>query len=384
VYQHLEKYKEFDGFPVTYTRDNGANIRAALGDEGLTGAAHAAQTTFHWALKEGRKDKHSAMEKVLHFVEVVAGLAQKTKLNQSLVYQGLRKIPSAAQTRWDSVSDQVRAVSAGYKVITKHKAVVKKIPESEMPLAVDIEDLAAELEYFVKKRKIFERAGPTGHLVYPIYLKLRKRQDMVSSPIALEWAHALKKVIDLKAGVGTGRRTCLGGVISNLHLIQTYLNPYYKHLPDVEESKVTEIHQMVDKLISGIAEELGGNVSSNYSPEAKENGDQLNDNLDSDDELVISRHIDDENMSDERSMWLAMKHQKAKRWRENSTQFWETEGRRKLPLHAMLYYRMATKHPSEAWAERFFSLAGLVCRSRRGRTGIDSCRAIVMRHLWGE
>ena len=206
---------------------------------------------------------------------------------------------------------------------------------------------------------------------------------MVSSPIALEWATALRKVIDKKAGAGTGRKTCLGGIITEVHLIQTYLNPFYKHLPDVNESVIADIHQLVDTLIAGIVEETGDNLFSN-SREEKANADQLNDNLDSDDELLVSMQNDDDNNSDERSIWLSMKHAHAKRWRDNSTGFWETDGRKKLPHHALLYYRMATKHPSEAWAERFFSIAGFVCSSRRCNTGLESCRAVVMRHLWGE
>ena len=112
-------------------------------------------TMFRLALQEGRKDKNSRMEKVFNYVGVVAGLAEKTKLNQSLVYENLRKISFAAKTRWDFVSNQVRVVSEGFDVISKHKAVRKKIPKDKIPQADDIKDFADELKYFVRKRKVF-------------------------------------------------------------------------------------------------------------------------------------------------------------------------------------------------------------------------------------
>ena len=46
ILSDLRKYKQYNGLPATYTRDNGRNIGAAFGDVGHIGAAHAMQTTI--------------------------------------------------------------------------------------------------------------------------------------------------------------------------------------------------------------------------------------------------------------------------------------------------------------------------------------------------
>ena len=43
----------------------------------------------------------------------------------------------------------------------------------------------------------------------------------------------MNKVIDFKAGRGTGRKTCLGGTVDDIHFIQSYLNPVYKNLQKI-------------------------------------------------------------------------------------------------------------------------------------------------------
>jgi len=315
------------------------------------------------------------VNKVLRFVEKVAGMAEKTKLNQALSYKKCRKIPTVAKTRWDSLRDQVKAIADGYSVIVTYEAVQTKLRDCEVPNVEDIKGLLLELDYFVSKRKIFEKAGPTGHLVYPIYVKLKRRSQLARSDVGKQFAKAVEAVIDFKMGKGTGRRTCLGGIISDLHLLQTYLNPMYKHLPDLDPRNVTWTHELVDKLIAGIAQEFP-HLPLDHEVKSEQSGD------DSDDGLL--QHSFESNAVPERIRWLKLEHGNPKKYRLDSTAFWENEGREKFPCHALLYYRLATKHPSEAWAERFFSLAGYITSNRRVRMGIDVCRATVMRSMWQE
>ena len=43
----------------------------------------------------------------------------------------------------------------------------------------------------------------------------------------------MNKVIELIVGPGTGRKTCLGGTVDDIHLRQSYLNPVYKNLQKI-------------------------------------------------------------------------------------------------------------------------------------------------------
>ena len=48
----------------------------------------------------------------------------------------------------------------------------------------------------MKNRKLLEKAGPVGHLVQPIYNKLKKRVKRSKTDVAKKWNRGVKKVID--------------------------------------------------------------------------------------------------------------------------------------------------------------------------------------------
>ena len=86
----------------------------------------------------------------------------------------------------------------------------------------------------------------------------------------------------------------------------------------------------------------------------------------------------------ERENWIKYKFNKVqlKKLKYDATPFWQEAGKKLFPGLAMLYYRMATKHPSEAQVERFFSVAGFITSDRRARTGVPQTKAVTMRHVW--
>ena len=56
----------------------------------------------------------------------------------------------------------------------------------------DIDIYVEEMDYFVSKRKLFEKQGPVGHLVLPIYNKLKSRHAKASHVISKSWTKASK------------------------------------------------------------------------------------------------------------------------------------------------------------------------------------------------
>ena len=99
----------------------------------------------------------------------------------------------------------------------------------------------------------------------------------------------------------------------------------YKHLGmlGVPKAKVDEIHNLVDKLIEGIKEEL----PSLFEQKEEQNdiGAELDPDYDSDNELWV-RNIQNRNVNKtERAQWLSKKHDelKLKEYKWNLTEFWE-------------------------------------------------------------
>ena len=223
-----------------------------------------------------------------------------------------------------------------------------------------------------------------GHLVIPTYFKLKTRCRSRKSVIAKAYARALKKVIDYKAGPGTGKKTCMGGVLDDIHYIQAYLNPLYKNLSlsGVSNEKVTEIHSKVDAYLDGLKIEIPEYFPGHSGEELQQNDDSVA--SDSDKELFVRNTQKQRVSNTERQKWLRYKHDaiKLKEYKNNSTPFWESTGRKLFPGHAILYYRFATKHPSECSVERFFSVSGFLTKYKRGRTSMETCKAVTLRHLW--
>ena len=248
----------------------------------------------------------------------------------------------------------------------------------------DIDIYVKEMDYLVSKRKFFEKQGPVGHLVLPIYNKFKSRHMKTSNVIAKSWTKALKTVIDWKAGPGTGRRTCLGGTLDDIHLIQAYLNPLYKHLKisGIQRRRVMQIHSEVDLLMESIKTELPQLFPADEPQiEPVANEDEV-----SDAELIALNTQKQKINKSERERWLDYKHDEEdiKQYKYDSTKFWEKTGRKLFLSHAILYYRVATKHPAEALVERFFSTSKYVTGNKRGKTGLESMRTISMRSIWGE
>ena len=189
---------------------------------------------------------------------------------------------------------------------------------------------------------------------------------------------ALKTVIDWKSGPGTGRRTCLGGTLDDIHFIQAYLNPVYKHLKKlgVPRRTVVLIHSKVDLLVECIKTEL----PHLFSVDEPQIEPVANEDEDSDAELIAQNTQKQKINKSERERWLAYKHNEEdiKQYKYDSTEFWEKTGMKLFLAHAILYYRVATKHPSEALVERFFSTSKYVTGNKRGKTGLESMRAISM------
>ena len=95
----LSRYKDFGGCGVTFTRDNGSNIRKAFkGKGGHCGAAHVLQTTYKWTEKEA-EDHCTELKKVISVVQKCVAKANSSSLNRKLELAKLNKIPSAAKTR---------------------------------------------------------------------------------------------------------------------------------------------------------------------------------------------------------------------------------------------------------------------------------------------
>ena len=247
----------------------------------------------------------------------------------------------------------------------------------------EIDALVAELDYCVSKRKLLERDSPVGHLVLPIHQKFKNgtRVRALSSDVAMEWCRGMRKVIDLKSGPGTGRKTCLGGTLDDIHYIQSFLNPVYKHLDKigVSRARIQTIYAKIDDVLQGIQDEL---------PELFIQGDEESNSTegDSDRELLALSTQKQKVEKGERYLWLKYKHNVSKigGYKYDSTPFWENTGRKLFPGLCVLYYRTATKHPTEAIVERFFSAAGYITGNRRGATSMESCQAIAMRKIWGD
>ena len=123
-----------------------------------------------------------------------------------------------------------------------------------------------------------------------------------------------------------------------------------------------------------------------FPSDESSNDSDVNEGTDSDAELFAMNTQKQRINKTERERWLKYKHNEEdiKNYKYDSTRFWETTGRTLFLGHAILYYRMATKHPSEALVERFFSTSGYVTGSRRGKTGLQSMLAISMRSIWKE
>merc|ERR1712061_731775 len=92
--------------------------------------------------------------------------------------------------------------------------------------------------------------------------------------------------IDLKTDKGSGRRTCLCGILDNIHYIQAYLNTVYKQLGliGVPSLKVRDIHALVEEFINGIKQEIpdlfvSGEIKGQFANNLEFNQD------DSDEEL---------------------------------------------------------------------------------------------------
>ena len=235
VLKDLEKYKSFNGCRATFTRDNGRNIGKALGEQGHIGSAHAIQTTCKWAEKKSRVPG-SAIDRAFLAVEQIAAKATKTTLNRSLELAGLKRIPTVGQTRWDTKRQQVKAVCEAYDHIATMD-VVEDITAFSETSKDDLLNLLKELDYVSSKRKLFEKVAPVGHLVQPTYWKLKTRIKDAKKAVGKQWNRAMASVIDMKAGKGTGKRTCFGEIIDDIHLVQSFLNPLYKDLAKIGVSR---------------------------------------------------------------------------------------------------------------------------------------------------
>ena len=209
---------------------------------------------------------------------------------------------------------------------------------------------------------------------------------MSKSDVAKTWNKALSGVIDDKAVPGSGRRTCMGGTLDNIHYVQAFLHPLYKNLRKigVPTKKITEVHGIIDDMLEGLKMEFPemfpGNDESGVDGEAE--GEQSR-HSDSDEQLIKHRSQALKGET-ERERWLKMKMNatEMRSLKFDVTPFWERSGRELFPGLALLYYRTATKHPSEALVERFFSVAGYITAPRRGRAGVQLTKATTMRHLW--
>ena len=95
----LRRYEDYSGCAVTFTSDNGRNIKKAFdGKEGLLGAAHVLQTTYKWTEEEAEK-VCPELKKVISVVRRCVAKANNSSLNPKLKLANFNKIPSAAKTR---------------------------------------------------------------------------------------------------------------------------------------------------------------------------------------------------------------------------------------------------------------------------------------------
>ena len=176
----------------------------------------------------------------------------------------------------------------------------------------------------------------------------------------------------------------MGGVIDDIHLIQSLLNPLYKDLVKigVSREKTLEIHTKVNDLLDGLIEEFPEMRSESKSADEMVSPEK---SVDSDEDLFKAQSHRLRGTT-ELKQWLKYNHDASalKDLKFDSTPFWESSGRKLFPGLALLYYRFATKHASEAMIERFFSLAGYITSGRRANTGVQLAKATTMRHLWKE
>ena len=266
----------------------------------------------------------------------------------------------------------------------KAEDCLEDVEELQSITKKEITDYFNELDYCVRKRKIFEKDAPVGHLVIPTYYKLKNRSRSRKSVISRAYARALRKVIDYKAGRGRGKKTCMGGILDDIHYIQAYLNPLYKNLSliGVSSEKVREIHSKVDAYLDGLKIELP-DMFLGHSEDKEQQSDE-SEASDSDKDLFVRNTQRQRVSNTERQKWLKYKHDeiKLREYKNDSTPFWECTGRKLFPGHAILYYRFAPKHPSECSVERFFSVSGFLTKYKRGRTSMETCKAVTLRHLW--
>ena len=55
------------------------------------------------------------------------------------------------------------------------------LPALEETSIADLKDILTELDHIAARRKLLENSGPCGHLVIPIYHKLKKHLNAVQS-----------------------------------------------------------------------------------------------------------------------------------------------------------------------------------------------------------
>ena len=55
------------------------------------------------------------------------------------------------------------------------------VPALQETSVADLKDIPRELDYIAARRKLLENSGPGGHLVLPIYHKLKKHLNAVQS-----------------------------------------------------------------------------------------------------------------------------------------------------------------------------------------------------------
>ena len=194
-------------------------------------------------------------------------------------------------------------------------------------------------------------------------------------------------MLDLKAGRKKGRRTCFGGILDDIHLIQAFLNPLYKDLSQlgVDRKRRTEIYSLLDDILESLSSEFPTTNDNTNESESVVTQDPLeNPEYDSDEELYRqqSQKLKGPN---EREKWMSFKLDEASllKFKYDSTPFWESRGKKLFPLLALRYYRTATKHASEALIERYFSIAGYVTSGCRASMGHKQMTATTIRHLWG-
>ena len=375
------------------TTDGGADIVAAMKirHRQMLGVCHLYQTTMKHAWKKA-KSSCEPIENAEKAADACVRKYQKGSLGERMRNDGCPSLEKQGKTRWDGRTRKFEKMHVNERYLRSDidaKAILENIPENLFS------EIAKELTFHLANRKKFERQKPTMHLLLLTIHTIEERIKSVEcSDVQLAIREAVKTVLHLKRGPGTGRITCLGSILTDEHCLATWLNPRFKKsakkiMTDLQfESMKTlalnEIRDILQMIAPGVDEPQQVAVAQRQTT-----ADMFEFDSDSEDEDEAPESLDQKAEATFQK-WDQAKFKrklygkvKLEEWGEDCTEFFQNN-KRKWPVISRLYRRKAPIRSSEAAVERFFSGAKFVVESKSHNITGKNLKVIVMQNIWSK